>query len=114
MVLATFTKLGILTESYRDCLTKDGTLWNNSATVNANLPTTPMTLSSLQPGEIATILAIHTDEALHQRLLAMGFRAGKQIELIRKAAFSGPLQVRIGTTDILLRKAEAEKITVQL
>ncbi len=81
--------------------------------MNANLPTTPMTLDSLQPGEIATIVAIHTDEALHQRLLAMGFRAGKQIELIRKASFSGPLQVRIGTTDILLRRAEAAKISVQ-
>ncbi len=73
-----------------------------------------MTLASLQPGAIATIVAIHTDEALHQRLLAMGFRVGKQIELIRKASFSGPLQVRIGTTDILLRRAEAAKITVQI
>ena len=73
-----------------------------------------MTLASLQPGETATIVAIHTDEALHQRLLAMGFRVGKQIELIRKAAFSGPLQVRIGTTDILLRRTEAAKITVQI
>ena len=72
-----------------------------------------MTLSSMKPGEIATIVSIHTDEALHHRLLAMGFRVGKQIELIRKASFSGPLQVRIGATDILLRKAEAEKIMVQ-
>ncbi len=72
-----------------------------------------MTLASMTPGEIATIISIHTDEALHQRLLAMGFRSGKQIELIRKAPFSGPLQVRVGTTDILLRKAEAEKIRVQ-
>ena len=69
-------------------------------------------LSSLHAGEIATIVAIHADGSLHQRLLAMGFRTGKQIELIRKARFSGPLQVRIGTTDILLRKIEAEKITV--
>lgn len=72
-----------------------------------------MTLSSMNPGEIATIISIKTDEALHQRLQAMGFRPGKQIELIRKASFSGPLQVRIGTTDILLRKIEAEKISVQ-
>ena len=70
-------------------------------------------LSSLQPGETATIVAIHTEDPLHQRLLAMGFRIGKQIELIRRARFSGPLQVRIGTTDILLRKNEAEKITVR-
>lgn len=72
-----------------------------------------MTLSSMKPGESATIISIQTDEALHQRLLAMGFRVGKHIELIRKARFSGPLQVRIGTTDILLRRVEAEKITVQ-
>ena len=70
-------------------------------------------LSSLAPGESATIVAIHTEEPLHQRLLAMGFRTGKQIEIIRKARFSGPLQVRIGTTDILLRKNEAEKIKVR-
>ena len=70
-------------------------------------------LSSLVPGESATIVAVHTEEPLHQRLLAMGFRTGKQIEIIRKARFSGPLQVRIGTTDILLRKIEAEKIKVK-
>lgn len=72
-----------------------------------------MTLSSLKPGESATILSINTDEALHHRLMAMGFRAGKQIQLIRKGFFSGPMQVRIGTTDIILRKAEAERIMVQ-
>ena len=69
-------------------------------------------LSTLNPGEIAVIAAIHTEEPLHQRLLAMGFRTGKQVELIRRARFSGPLQVRIGTTDILLRRNEAEKIMV--
>ncbi len=70
-------------------------------------------LSTLVPGEAATIVAIHTDDALHQRLLAMGFRTGKRIELIRQARFSGPLQVRIGTTDILLRRHEADKIMVK-
>ena len=70
-------------------------------------------LSALSPGEIATIVAIRTEEALHQRLLALGFRTGKHIELIRCARFAGPLQVRIGTTDILLRRKEAEKIMVQ-
>lgn len=71
-----------------------------------------ITLAHLHPGDTATIVAIHAEEALHQRLQALGFRSGKQIELIRKAAFSGPLQVRIGTTDILLRRKEATKITV--
>ena len=70
------------------------------------------TLAAMQTGDIATIVSIHAEEALHQRLLALGFRSGKQVELIRKASFSGPLQVRIGTTDILLRRNEAAKIRV--
>ena len=72
----------------------------------------PLTLAHLHPGDTATIVSVHAEEALHQRLLALGFRSGKQIELIRKASFSGPLQVRIGTTDILLRRSEAAKIKV--
>jgi ferrous iron transport protein A len=71
-----------------------------------------ITLAILQTGDIATIVSIHAEEALHQRLLALGFRSGKRIELIRKASFGGPLQVRIGTTDILLRRNEAAKIKV--
>ena len=70
------------------------------------------TLAALHPGDIATIVSIHAEEALHLRLLALGFRTGKQIELIRKASFSGPLQVRIGTTDVMLRRIEAAKISV--
>jgi ferrous iron transport protein A len=71
------------------------------------------TLAALHPGDIATIVSIHAEEALHLRLLALGFRTGKQIEMIRKASFSGPLQVRVGTTDVMLRRAEAAKIKVQ-
>jgi ferrous iron transport protein A len=70
------------------------------------------TLATLQTSDIATIVTIHAEEALHQRLLALGFRSGRQVELIRKASFGGPLQVRIGTTDILLRRNEAAKIRV--
>jgi ferrous iron transport protein A len=70
------------------------------------------TLATLHPGDIATIVSIHAEEALHLRLLALGFRTGKQIEMIRKASFSGPLQVRVGTTDVMLRRSEAAKIKV--
>jgi ferrous iron transport protein A len=81
--------------------------------VNANdfNPHTP--LSSLAPGRRGTITDIHTDDALRQRLQALGFRSGKDIEIIRKASFGGPVQVRIGTTDILLRQAEASLIEVR-
>ncbi len=71
-----------------------------------------ITLAALHTGDIATIVSIQAEEALHQRLLALGFRSGKNIEIVRKASFGGPLQVRIGTTDILMRRSEAAKIKV--
>ncbi len=72
------------------------------------------TIATLHPGDTAMIVSIHAEEALHLRLLALGFRNGKQVVLIRKASFSGPLHVRVGTTDVMLRRGEAEKIKVQL
>ena len=69
-------------------------------------------LDNLKPGEVAVIHAIDVEESLFQRLSALGFRIGKQIELIRQASFNGPLHVRIGTTDIMLRRSEASHIQI--
>ena len=71
-----------------------------------------VSLVSLQPGEQAVIRAINAEEGLFQRLSALGFRIGKQIELVRRASFSGPLHVRIGSTDVVLRLAEARRIQI--
>lgn len=70
-------------------------------------------LSNLSPGQLGTIHAIHAEQALYQRLNALGFRIGKQITLIRRANFNGPLHVRIGGTDIILREIEAQRIQLQ-
>ena len=83
------------------------------ALLNQAIIMSATTLAELRPGDIATIASIHAEEALHLRLLALGFRTGKHIEMIRKASFSGPLLVRVGTTDVMLRRAEAAKIKVQ-
>lgn len=67
-------------------------------------------LSQLATGEHATIAAIEAEESLHHRLSALGFRVGKPLSLIRRANFNGPLHVRLGTTDVILRAAEAARI----
>ncbi len=64
----------------------------------------------MQPGEHGIIQAIHAEHGLHQRLNALGFRIGKSIQVIRRASFNGPLHVRIGATDIILRGIEAQRI----
>ena len=69
-------------------------------------------LAALKPGETGTIAAMHFDQAFSFRLAAMGFRVGKRIEVIRGARFAGPLHVRIGSTDIMLRRNEASHIDI--
>lgn len=70
-------------------------------------------LSDLKPGQSGIITALNTEENLYHRLGALGFRIGKQISMIRRARFSGPLHVRIGTTEVMLRDMEAHKIDIQ-
>jgi ferrous iron transport protein A len=69
-------------------------------------------LNNLNPGEYATIRAIDAEEGLYQRFNALGFRVGKRIELVRRAQFLGPLHVRIGSTDVILRRADAHRVQV--
>lgn len=73
-------------------------------------------LYNLKSGDFATISGIDiamTEQSLYQRLMALGFRVGKQIKVMRKASFNGPLHVRIGATDIILRESEAKLIQIK-
>lgn len=72
-----------------------------------------MQLNSLKPGESAVIDSIEADQALYQRLNALGFRSGKYLQVIRQAAFNGPLHVRIGSTDVIIRVQDARAIQLR-
>lgn len=69
-------------------------------------------LSQLKIGQHAIISAIEAEETLFHRLSALGFRVGKPLSLIRRANFNGPLHVRLGTTDVILRSTEAARIRI--
>lgn len=64
-------------------------------------------LHHLAPGQEARIVALHAGEALQHRLAALGFRIGKQVRMVRRAAFNGPLHVRIDHTDVIIRRSDA-------
>lgn len=70
-------------------------------------------LSQLETGQQAVIAAIEAEESLFHRLSALGFRVGKTLSIMRRASFNGPLQVRLGTTDVILRINEASHIQIQ-
>lgn len=69
-------------------------------------------LADLHPGQSGVIQAIQAEELLHHRLQALGFRLGKKVEVIRHSKFSGPIQVRIGTTEVMMRLREARLIHI--
>jgi Fe2+ transport system protein FeoA len=69
-------------------------------------------LHQLAPGDDATVAAIHADAALRSRLAALGVRIGQPVRMMRKGRFAGPLHIRLGTTDIILRHRQAGQIEV--
>jgi ferrous iron transport protein A len=75
-----------------------------------------MTLAELDLGEKAQVVqiqAIQQQLGLARRLAAIGITPDKQIEVLRKAYFGGPLHIRVGTTtEIAIRRQEAQMIQV--
>ena len=69
-----------------------------------------MTLNRLHPGQSGTILSLEAGEELHQRLVALGLRIGDSVRLLRRARFGGPLHIRVGMTELILRRREASRI----
>lgn len=74
---------------------------------------TASTLGALRPGQAATVLALDVGEELYHRLAALGVRVGKRVQVVRRARFAGPLHIRVGTTDLMLRACEAGGIRVR-
>jgi ferrous iron transport protein A len=75
-------------------------------------PLQTQSLNHLLPGQQATIHAIEVEFGLQRRLYALGFRKGQTIEILRRAWLSGPLHIRIGTTEVMLRRRDAMGIEI--
>lgn len=69
-------------------------------------------LSELAVGQHGIIEDVEAEEQFRQRLLSLGFRIGKEVRLIRQALFGGPLQVRVGSVNVMLRRHDAALIHI--
>jgi ferrous iron transport protein A len=69
-------------------------------------------LSDLPVGQYGIIENLAAEEPFRQRLQALGFRIGKKVCLIRQALFGGPLQIRIGSVNVIVRRCDAAFIYV--
>lgn len=71
-----------------------------------------MSLNQVPNGYAATITGIQAEEHLLQRMVALGLRRGRRVKVIRRANHQGPLHIRIGTTEIMIRRGDAAAVRV--
>ncbi len=69
-------------------------------------------LSELKIGQAGIIEQLEAEQPFRQRLMALGFRIGKEVCPVRQALFGGPLQVRVGSVNVMLRRNDAALIHV--
>jgi ferrous iron transport protein A len=72
-----------------------------------------MTLDLLPLLQPATIDEVSGEQVVALRMQSMGLRVGRQIMVIRRSRLGGPLQVRVGSTDLMLRPREARLVRLR-
>jgi ferrous iron transport protein A len=71
------------------------------------------TLDSLRNGQDGIVLLLDVSDALRHRLAALGVTVGKTVRVLRRAGWAGPLHLRAGMTEFVLRQNEARQIQLQ-
>ncbi len=69
-------------------------------------------LANLKPGQSATILSLDIETGLQHRFCALGLRCGQEILMLRRGWMKGPLHLRVGMTEVMLRRCDARQISI--
>jgi len=71
-------------------------------------------LSNLKPGQRARITALGAAGPMKRRLMDMGLLAGSEVLVEKVAPLGDPIEIRIRSYHLSLRKAEAEGVAVEV
>lgn len=71
-------------------------------------------LSDITPGSCVCVRRHHSCGALRQRLLDLGITPFARVNVVNKAPLGGAIQLRVGETNLVLSKSEAEQIEVDI
>ena len=69
-------------------------------------------LSSIDPGQTATLHGIHPAHPMRKRLFELGFIPGACILVVRKAPLGDPVELVVGGTHFALRRQDMKQIWV--
>jgi len=98
--------------SVEDSLHFMSSLNNKQCAPACSLGLTECSLDCLGRGQKARVASVAGPNRC--RLLELGFTSGTEVEISRRAAFGGPLEVRLRSYRLSLRREEAESIRVAL
>lgn len=71
------------------------------------------TLDELETGQAVEIEAVTAAGEIGERLLEMGMTPGATVEIIRRAPFGDPVQVRLRGYLLAIRRAQARAVQVR-
>ena len=72
-----------------------------------------MTLNELKTGQKAKIVAVGGEGALRNRLIDMGLIPRTEVVLIKVAPMGDPMEIRLRSYELTLRREDAAEITVE-
>ena len=70
-------------------------------------------LDQLAPGDRCVIRAIDGEPAIVRRLMELGLVPGTPVEMVRRAPFGDPFELRVRGTHLSIRRSEAERVYVE-
>ena len=70
-------------------------------------------LDELRPGEAGHIVSLDRNHPLRRRLLELGFVRGAKVVVVRRAPLGDPVELRVGSSDLALRRADLHGIRVR-
>lgn len=72
------------------------------------------TLNQLQPGEIGVVKKVTGDGAIKRRMIDMGIVAGSQIYVQKYAPLGDPMEIKVKSFNLSLRKSEAALVEMKI
>jgi ferrous iron transport protein A len=69
-----------------------------------------LSLDRLAPDHSAEITAVHATGMAGDRMAALGLTPGRRVAMLRRAPFGGPLHLRIGPTELMIRRVDARAV----
>ena len=73
-----------------------------------------MTLSEVELGNNVVITGCDLPEDSRERMFALGLVTGQKVSVIRRGIGGDPIQIRLGATELMLRRVVGNHIFVKM